>query len=203
MDNKVPAECLIGKTEVEGLDLSKAQVSDLNLSGRLVGAVVNLNKCSNIAGIGLKSAPSKFEAIVDNVYSTKLGDESNNISNDRKFQPIEFDNSSGLLAYYHDGSGHLYSIAKLVELTKDLVPFDVPIEAIDLSPQIWKDSNMYDLAYHVKLVNEADLSYPIILDWLGGIADGRHRLIKALVLGHTTIKCVRMKYKPEFDKVME
>ena len=203
MYNKVPAECLIGKTEVEGLDLSKAQVSDLNLSGRLAKAVVNLDEHSRIAGMGLKSAPSKFEVIVDNVYSTKPGDEPNNISNNRAYKPVEFSDTSGTLAYYHDGTGHLYSVAKLIELTKDLEPFDVPIEAIDLSPQIWKDSNMYDLAYHVKLVNAADLSYPIILDWLGGIADGRHRLIKALVLGHTTIKCVRMKYKPEFDKVME
>lgn len=57
------------------------------------------------------------------------------------------------------------------------------------------------MAYHVKAVNESDLKYPIILDWNGSIADGRHRLIKALILGHSTIKCVRMNERPNPDRI--
>jgi hypothetical protein len=94
--------------------------------------------------------------------------------------------------YYHDGSGNYYSVARLVDEAKDLKPFDAPLAALDLSGEIWSGCNIFSLAYHCKKVKEADLSYPIILDWNGSIADGRHRVIKALVEGMTTIKAVRI-----------
>lgn len=56
---------------------------------------------------------------------------------------------------------------------------------------------MHGLAWHVRRVKDADLDKPILLDWEGGIADGRHRVIKALVLGKRTIKARRMMWKPE------
>ena len=88
----------------------------------------------------------------------------------------------------------------LLKQYKDLDVFEMPLQAYDLSSQPWQNYTMFDLAFHVKAVNDADLDCPIILDWNGSIADGRHRIIKALVLGHSTIKCVRMYWKPEADK---
>lgn len=117
-----------------------------------------------------------------------------------KLKPVRFADHTPLEGYYNDGHGNLYSVARLIDMCKDLEPFDVPLQAFDLSAQIWQNYSIFDLAFHIKAVNEADLSYPIILDWNGSIADGRHRLIKALVLGHSTIKCVRMYWKPEADK---
>lgn len=94
--------------------------------------------------------------------------------------------------YYKDGDGDLYSVSRLIDIAKGLKPFDLPLIALDLSLVIWVGSNIDQLATHVKAINAADLKYPIILDWYGAIADGRHRIIKALVKGHKTIKAVRL-----------
>ena len=50
---------------------------------------------------------------------------------------------------------------------------------------------------HMQMVNDADLSYPIIMNENGVIIDGRHRLAKAIIEGHETIKTVRFKSDPE------
>lgn len=101
--------------------------------------------------------------------------------------------------YYIDCDGAYYSVARLVDDAKTLPVFDVPLAAIDLTGIIWRDSNIYDLSFHSKKVIEADLSVPILLDWHGAIADGRHRVIKAIATGKTTIKARRMQWKPTPD----
>jgi hypothetical protein len=53
----------------------------------------------------------------------------------------------------------------------------------------------------MKRIMKADLNYPIILDEDGEIIDGRHRVIKALYLGHKTIKAVRFDTNPEPDEI--
>jgi hypothetical protein len=63
--------------------------------------------------------------------------------------------------------------------------------------KIWSDSNMFDLAAHVKRCMDADLDEPILIDWHGTLADGRHRVLKALAQGKRTIKARRMTWKPE------
>jgi hypothetical protein len=105
---------------------------------------------------------------------------------------VTFRKFDALQDYYNDGQGNSYSVAKLVDDSKHLVPFDMPLAGLDLDAKIWQDCNIYGLAYHCKRVNEADLTKPIILDWNGSIADGRHRIIKALMLGKRTIKAVRI-----------
>lgn len=62
---------------------------------------------------------------------------------------------------------------------------------------------MYGLAFHVKKCMDADLDCPILLDWCGAIADGRHRVIKALAKGKRTIKARRMQWKPSPCKSAE
>ena len=49
---------------------------------------------------------------------------------------------------------------------------------------------------HMKAVNDADLKRPIILDEDGELMDGRHRLMKAMLLGKKTIKAVRFDENP-------
>lgn len=117
-----------------------------------------------------------------------------------KLKAVRFADYNPFEGYYNDGTGNLWSVARLVDMCKDLETFDAPLQSFDLSHAIWNNYSIFDIAFHVKAVNDADLDFPIILDWNGAIADGRHRLIKALVLGHTTIKCVRMYWKPEADK---
>jgi len=105
-----------------------------------------------------------------------------------------FRNADPLQDYYDDG-GNLYSVAKLVDEAKNLKSFDMPLCGINLSDVIWQDCNILEIAFHCKKVKDANLKYPIILDWNGNIADGRHRIIKALVEGKKTIKAVRITWK--------
>lgn len=120
-----------------------------------------------------------------------------------KYPKLELADITPLQDYYDDGRGNKYSVARLVDAAKDLEPFDMPIAGIDLDAQIWSGCNIFWLAFHVKKVQEADLSKPIILDWNGSIADGRHRLIKAIVEGRRTIKAVRLTWEIEPDKKEE
>lgn len=110
---------------------------------------------------------------------------------------VEFRAIHAFQDYYADGEGGLYSVARLMDATKDLSVFECPLAAIDLAGEIWRDSDMLGLAFHVKRVLEADLNEPILLDWKGRIADGRHRAIKALAKGKRTIKAKRMTWKPD------
>lgn len=50
---------------------------------------------------------------------------------------------------------------------------------------------------HVRSVVDADMSYPIILNEDGEVIDGRHRLAKAMLEGHDTIKVKRFDKDPE------
>lgn len=107
---------------------------------------------------------------------------------------VEFASIDPLQDYYDDGGDH-YSVARLLDATKNLPVFDCPLAALNLDHEIWKDCNMHYLAWHVKKVMRADLKIPILLDWNGCVADGRHRIIKALALGRRTIPARRMTWK--------
>ncbi len=54
---------------------------------------------------------------------------------------------------------------------------------------------------HCVRINEADLSYPIMLDPDNIVLDGVHRLLKAKTLGQTTLPAVRFDPLPDPDRV--
>ena len=54
-----------------------------------------------------------------------------------------------------------------------------------------------------KRVNQCSLEYPIILDEVGQIADGYHRLCKAILEGKETIKAIRLLEMPAPDRISE
>lgn len=54
---------------------------------------------------------------------------------------------------------------------------------------------------HLRLVLDADLSYPIILGADGRVMDGMHRVGRALLEGHDDIEAVRFAEDPEPDHV--
>jgi hypothetical protein len=60
-----------------------------------------------------------------------------------------------------------------------------------------------EMVMHIKAVNNADLSKPIILDEDGEIMDGRHRIMKAMLTGEETVKAVRFDENPSPCKVAE
>lgn len=89
----------------------------------------------------------------------------------------------------------IWSVARLIQLSKDFKVFDAQINCMSLSYQ-YSEMSLKQLAGHIEAVNTADLSYPIILDEDGDIMDGRHRLMKALLNGDKTIKAVRFDSNP-------
>jgi hypothetical protein len=54
---------------------------------------------------------------------------------------------------------------------------------------------------HARLIAEADLSFPVVLDPSGRVMDGMHRVGKALLLGHPTVLARRLVSLPPPDHV--
>ena len=80
-----------------------------------------------------------------------------------------------------------WSVARLIELSKDLEVMEVPLDHINMY-YIYDKLTLRELAGHMVTVMKADLSYPIIFDEDGEIMDGRHRLMKAIIENRKTIK---------------
>ncbi len=90
-------------------------------------------------------------------------------------------------------------VLRLIEKAKDLPVEEMPMSALNiyrLAPGI---TSMKSFVGHIQKVLDADLSYPIILDEEGYVMDGRHRIAKALLEGHKTIKFVRVEETPGPD----
>ena len=60
----------------------------------------------------------------------------------------------------------------------------------------YENLNLREFVMHMRAVLDADLSFPIILDEDGEIMDGRHRLLKAMLEGRDSVKCVRFEENP-------
>lgn len=96
--------------------------------------------------------------------------------------------------------GHHWSVARLIFLSKDLKVFNASLDCLNVY-NTYKEITLREMAMHILAVNNADLSYPIILDEDGDIMDGRHRIMKALINGDDTIKAVRFDVNPDPCKI--
>lgn len=91
----------------------------------------------------------------------------------------------------------IWDVLKLIELAKDLEPISVPLESIkELDEAFWYDlggakPSCRNVAEHAKLIQQTDLSYPILLCSEGRVMDGMHRVCKALIEGQKHITAVR------------
>lgn len=90
---------------------------------------------------------------------------------------------------------HHWSVPRLIELSRELPVMEIPLEHMNIY-EAYDKMSLRELVGHMKSVQNADLSYPIILDEDGEIMDGRHRLMKALLNGEETIKAVRFETNP-------
>ena len=79
---------------------------------------------------------------------------------------------------------------------------DVPINHLSLYYS-YEKLTLREMVMHMRAVNDANLDRPIILDEDGELMDGRHRLMKAMLLCLDTIKAVRFDENPSPDKVTE
>lgn len=97
--------------------------------------------------------------------------------------------------------GNRYWMAtNLWERSKNLPVFDCPLAALRTGYGIFNGADsIQGLAFHARRVQEASLSYPIILNADGNLMDGGHRIVKALLEGRETIKAVRFEVEPPCD----
>lgn len=56
-----------------------------------------------------------------------------------------------------------------------------------------------ELSWHLKRIQDADLDHPIILSDRGCIMDGLHRLAKAILMHHESIKVIQFSLTPSPD----
>ena len=96
-----------------------------------------------------------------------------------------------------------WDVDRLVGLSKALPRKMVPLSAIRELEGGWlsDDDEPSALREHLKLIDEADLSYPIILSANGAVMDGRHRVAKAAREGRREIEAVQFEEDPEPDHV--
>ena len=98
-----------------------------------------------------------------------------------------------------------WDVRRLVRLSRDL-----PLQAVALSDIAELDREHWyghgsatptvrSVVEHCQLIMAADLAYPIILDSVGRVMDGMHRIGKALMLGHDYIDAVQFTVDPAPD----
>lgn len=96
---------------------------------------------------------------------------------------------------------HAWDVDRLIELTAHLPSEQVPLSAIgEVDTDYWfshvHPPTVLAVVEHLRLINEADLSYAIILDPDGRVMDGMHRVARALLDGHAAIAAKRLDTMP-------
>jgi hypothetical protein len=96
-----------------------------------------------------------------------------------------------------------WDVDRLVELSADLPRKIVPLSQIGELDEAWcadgERPTWRAMLEHLKLIEEADLSFPIILSATGAVMDGRHRVAKAALHGRTEIEAVQFVEDPDPD----
>jgi len=98
-----------------------------------------------------------------------------------------------------------WDVDRLIELSKDFQRRTIRIDEIGELDREWHGEDgpptWRQMIEHIQLINEADLTYPIILAANGEVMDGRHRIAKAALLGSETIECVQFSDDPQPDHI--
>jgi hypothetical protein len=98
-----------------------------------------------------------------------------------------------------------WDVDRLVALSSDLPRTRVPLQEIRELNEAWscddESQTWRGLLQHMKLIEEADLAFPIILAADGRVMDGMHRAARALREGRAHIDAVRFAEDPEPDHV--
>ncbi len=97
-----------------------------------------------------------------------------------------------------------WDVDNLIAASSDLPVREVALDSIaDVDTDFWfkfgPPPTVRRLIEHVRLMEEADLSYPIILGSDGRVMDGMHRIGRAILDGHATVKAVQFVQEPEPD----
>lgn len=99
-----------------------------------------------------------------------------------------------------------WDVNRLIQLSRTLPERRVLLSDIrEVDSPYWfaygESPTCRNLLEHIRLIEAADLSYPIILSSDGGVMDGMHRVLKALLLGESEIRAFQFDCDPEPDYV--
>ncbi len=96
---------------------------------------------------------------------------------------------------------------RLWTMADGIEPTDVPLsELFEFDEVYWFDggttrATCRAVLEHMRLIEDADLGFPIILSADGRVMDGMHRVAKALLRGRERIEAVQFEQDPEPDHV--
>jgi len=97
----------------------------------------------------------------------------------------------------------IWNVNRLLFLVKDLPHKNISLTDIkELDQKYWYEDHeptCRSVALHSKLIQEADLKYPVILCAEGRVMDGMHRICKALLSDQDSIVAVQFEKTPEPD----
>ena len=98
-----------------------------------------------------------------------------------------------------------WDVDRLISLSRHFPRVRVPLTDIrEIDEPFCSDNDIptwRTMVEHIRLIEAADLSFPIILSADGRVMDGMHRVAKAVLLGRGTIEAVRLTHDPEPDYV--
>lgn len=109
--------------------------------------------------------------------------------------------------YFRQSSDGLmaWDVDRLVRLASQLPRKRVPLSEIRELDEDWigegERPTWRALLEHMRLIEEADLSFPIVLSASGAVMDGMHRVAKAALQGRDGIEAVQFDEDPEPDHV--
>ncbi len=98
-----------------------------------------------------------------------------------------------------------WEVTRLIELSRDLPVESVRLDSLsEIDTVYWFDDReqrptIRRVAEHMRLVEQVDPGYPIILGPDGRVMDGMHRIARALLADETEIVAVRFPTAPEPD----
>jgi hypothetical protein len=104
------------------------------------------------------------------------------------------------------GGTLIWDVARLVALAEGLPVRKMPLtEIAEFDEAYWFPQgaavSCRQVAEHAQLIQEADLSFPIIVSTNGRLMDGMHRVAKAHLQGLSEIDAVQLTLDPEPDYV--
>ena len=106
-----------------------------------------------------------------------------------------------------DNKLYAWDVDNLISLTKELEIENIDLTKInEFEETYWYNEEVdsptcRSITQHIKLVNDSDLNYPIIICPDGKLMDGMHRVVKANLLELKTIKAYRLSTLPKPDYI--
>lgn len=98
-----------------------------------------------------------------------------------------------------------WDVDRLIALSRHLPLRQVIVEDLGELDRPWSGDGetptWRELLAHIRMIDETDLSFPIILAANGEVMDGRHRIAKAALEGRATISAVQFDTDPPPDYV--